>query len=247
MVLVDLYLHHNGWLAWGFYVGKYSSTIRILWVSEKTRGDIHRKKWDLLADYQNGWVFRGESDFFPETPVGVFDHQNSPGVSGVEHLFPSTDHSDHPQFANPCPVHTKNTPVFPRPGTPMECGSIPDNQKTPYLLGGWATPLKKIRVRQLGWWNSQWIWENAKLMATKAPPTRYAFVERGCFSLQTPWLGGQTMSSHGQPGYGYLICGPAGDHHCLSYQVAIPRCNPYGAGRFIPTSQRVIGLGFLCW
>ena len=28
------------------------------------------------------------------------------------------------------------------------------------LVGGWFTPLKKIRVRQLGWWDSLYIWEN---------------------------------------------------------------------------------------
>ena len=44
------------------------------------------------------------------------------------------------------------------------------------LVGGWGkTPLKNDGVRQLGWWDSQYEWENAKLMATK-PPTRFRMV-----------------------------------------------------------------------
>ena len=39
------------------------------------------------------------------------------------------------------------------------------------LFGWWLEkPLWKIWVRQLGWWRSQYFWENAKFMATK-PPT----------------------------------------------------------------------------
>ena len=37
------------------------------------------------------------------------------------------------------------------------------------LVGGWATPLKNM-VRQLGWWHSQYFWENAK-NGNQLPPT----------------------------------------------------------------------------
>ena len=43
--------------------------------------------------------------------------------------------------------------------------------KSNYLVGGFL-PLGKIWVRQLGWWNSQYM---GKLMATK-PPTSYALL-----------------------------------------------------------------------
>ena len=40
----------------------------------------------------------------------------------------------------------------------------------PTLSGWWFfSPLWKIGVRQLAWWHSQLIWENAKFMATKPP------------------------------------------------------------------------------
>ena len=49
---------------------------------------------------------------------------------------------------------------------------------SPYLLGGWPTPLKNDGFRQLGWWHSQL---NGRKKTCSKPPTRYDHQTKGCF------------------------------------------------------------------
>ena len=58
------------------------------------------------------------------------------------------------------------------------------------LLGGFnPTPLKKIRVCQLGWWHSQYFWKNHPVMFRSSPPSskEKLITTMGFPTLPRPW------------------------------------------------------------
>ena len=66
------------------------------------------------------------------------------------------------------------------------------------LVVGWATPLKNDGVRQLGWWDSQYFWENLK-NGNHSPPTRWP--------IESPWLLGDIFSESHETWERSLNCG----------------------------------------
>ena len=54
----------------------------------------------------------------------------------------------------------------------------------PTYIGWWFQPLWKIWVRQLGWWHSQYFWEN-KIHGNHSPPTSY--IRQTSLSGDIPW------------------------------------------------------------
>ena len=97
-------------------------------------------------------------------PIHRDKKRHSPGrpISGTRRLGrtrrspPRRSAAEVPRHAGDCPRRAPSLERWAK-GDPKKVGYPQIIQVRPWITGDWATPLKNDGVRQLGWWNSQYM------------------------------------------------------------------------------------------